>query len=144
MKKSIRQLVLNLKGPSSIYCNCNSPCSKLEIDHVVPRWYLKKVIKTELKSAITDPHNLYRCCNIMNRNKGALMLDIKFKSQEISGLMSRSYLYMNWRYNMYLDPSSLFYLKTISKNNQPFPFEVERSKKIFLKTGVFNPFINKQ
>jgi len=137
-----RNLILNLRGPQSTYCNCNKLCSSLEIDHVLPAWYIRQnVDKKSLKSSLLDPHNLYRCCSSINRKKGASLLDVNSTGQEISGLMSRSYLYMNWKYDIYFDEEILFYLKTMSIINKPFPFEIERSQKIYEKTGKKNPFI---
>ena len=36
MKKFLRNLVLNVDGPTCTYCNCIKPCSNLEMDHVLP------------------------------------------------------------------------------------------------------------
>ena len=142
MNKSVRKFVLDLKGPVSTYCNCKNPCSRLEIDHVIPIWFLKRNVKRKyLKSAINDPHNLYRCCRKLNGEKGGIMLDAKYKTDERTGLMSRSYLYMTWRYDLTFYNEYLNDLNTMSFIHQPEKFEIKRNLKIAENTGLENPFI---
>jgi len=141
MRKTIREFVLTLKGPTSTYCNCSSPCSNLEVDHVLPVWYVKQELEDNANPALRDPHNLYRCCSNMNKKKGPFMLESKFIGNEISGLLARSYLYMNWRYDIHFDDTILSYLKSMSIINSPFEFEKKRAEEILIKTGNVNPFV---
>ena len=137
----MRKFLLNLKGPTSIYCNCSKPCSRFEIDHVMPISYLRK--QTEDKKALYDPHNLYRCCGFMNTKKGAFILDVKSIGQEISGLMARSYLYMHWKHGIILPHGSISYLLSMSLLHKPFDFEKERGEKIHTFYGLENPFVSR-
>lgn len=144
MNKNIRNFILESRGPISTYCNCFKRCSNLEIDHVVPVWYIKKELQgnKNLKNALFDPHNLYRCCRNMNQKKSSFLLDVKFTGNEITGLMARSYLYMNWKYDLYFDEKTLKDLQTMSNINSPFNFEFERSYKIGKLTGNKNLFVD--
>jgi len=143
MKKFLRNLVLNVDGPTCTYCNCIKPCSNLEMDHVLPAWYLKQELKGGkiLFAGLNDPHNIYRCCSDLNRKKGPFMLDVKFTGNEITGLMARSYLYMNWKYNILFDEDTLKFLNTMTIINPPFKFEYERSRQIREVTGKKNIFV---
>ena len=144
MNKNIRNFILESRGPISTYCNCFKRCSNLEVDHVVPVWYIKQELKgrKNLKKALFDPHNLYRCCRNINQKKSNFLLDVKYTGNEITGLMARSYLYMNWKYDLYFDEKTLKDLQSMSNINPPFHFEFERSAKIATITGNKNLFID--
>ena len=144
MNRNLRKFILKSNGPTCTYCNCITPCSEIEVDHVVPVWYIKKELEdtSYLKRALYDPHNLYRCCRNMNKKKANFMLDVKYTGNEITGLMARSYLYMNWKYGLYFDDKTLEELQTMSNINPPFNFEFNRSAEIAARTGNRNFFID--
>jgi len=143
MRKALRDLVLNLPGPTSSYCACNKSCSAIEMDHVLPKKFLKQHIsdKGKLTLALKDPHNLYRCCSIKNRKKGHQLLKDKDVGNDFSGMMARSYLYMFWRYKIKPDAKLKSTVECMNTIHTPFKFERERDEKIRIFNGQRNPFI---
>ena len=143
MRKFTRNFILKLSGPPSSYCTCNKPCSDIEMDHVVPQKYLRENIsdRKKLNDALNDPYNIYRCCSIKNRKKGHKLLSNDIAGDEFAGLMSRSYLYMNWRYKMKINKDLLATLKCMDRLHSPFTYEKKRSEEIKEYNGQTNPFI---
>jgi endonuclease I len=143
MRKTTRSFVLSLEGPPCSYCTCNRLCSRMEMDHVLPKVYLKsKIIRSDILSvALNDPHNLYRVCNRKNSEKAATLLSDSVAGDEFSGMKARSYLYMNWRYGLNMDQYLLSSVKSMSLMHRPFNFEIRRSKEIAHYTSQGNPFI---
>jgi endonuclease I len=143
MKKGLRNLVLNLPGPPSSYCTCDKLCSSIQIDHVVPQKFLKEKINKNLKNALNDPHNLYRCCSNKNKQKGHSLLNKKEAGNDFSGLLARSYLYMIWKYDIEVSKEFLTEIKTMNNLHSPFVFERNREAEIRSHTNQGNPFINR-
>ncbi len=142
MKKSIKNIVSNLSGPTS-YCKCIKLCSPATIDHILPQRLLKSRLNNkELKEAINDPHNLFRCCQKINLNKSDKILGEKIVNYVYDGFMSRAYLYMNMKYNLQLDNTLINNWKHISLSNEPNPFEYERDLTLLEITKTSNPYIN--
>lgn len=143
MRKFTRKFILSLPGPPSSYCTCNKLCSPIEIDHVVPQKYLKENItdRKKLNDALNDPYNIYRCCANKNRKKGHTILTNDIAGDEFSGLMSRSYLYMKWRYKMKISKNLLSTIKCMDRLHSPFTYEKKRSDKIKEYNDQINPFV---
>ena len=136
---TFRNFILNLPGFNS-YCNCDKLCSAIQIEHVMPRRVLKK--SKQFSIADKDPHNLYRCCHVLNREKGSLVLGQGYHGNEFGGMLARSCLYMNYKYDL------KFHFKTVTTWNNlslfypPFEFEYRRSEIIKEKIGNANIFID--
>ena len=131
MNKNIRGFVLQLPGPKS-YCNCIDYCSKLEVDHVIPKKILKEQLNGKiLKKSLNDKHNLYSCCQKLNRIKGMKIFGKDFiLTNSSNGKLARSSLYMHWKYNLKID---IYILNNWDKYNELFPpdkYEYKRSKLI--------------
>jgi endonuclease I len=144
MRKITRSFVVSLDGPPCSYCTCNTLCSSLEVDHVLPKTFLIKNINSIkiLKNAINDPHNLYRVCNYKNSEKGSSLLSDRVAGDDFSGMKARSYLYMNLKYRLNMNEYMLSSLKSMSLMHNPFSFEIRRSKEIAHYTGQVNSFID--
>lgn len=144
MKKSMKGIVLSMDGPPCSYCTCGRLCSPMNVDHVLPQSYLRNHIEDTrtLNVAINDLHNLYRVCERKNKEKGSTLLSDRIAGDEFSGLKARSYLYMNWKYQLQMDPYLLSDLKSFSLMHAPFLFEIRRSKTISYYNGQSNPFID--
>ena len=144
MKKSMKGIVLSMDGPPCSYCTCGRLCSPMNVDHVLPQSYLRNHIEDTrtLNVAINDLHNLYRVCERKNKEKGSTLLSDRIAGDEFSGLKARSYLYMNWKYQLQMDPYLLSAIKSASLMHAPFPFEIRRSKTISYYNGQSNPFID--
>lgn len=142
MRKTTRDFVLSLKGPKCLYCNCFPLCSKVEIDHIVPVSFLRNVSSNK---CLDDPHNLYPCCSFLNQRKGSslIVIDNHFIGNEISGVVARTYMYMQWKYNIFFPHKMLSHLRSMSLLHKPFEFEKERSIEIRNKYNLVNPFIEK-
>jgi hypothetical protein len=144
MKKATQDFVIALPGPVSTYCNCNKACSNIVLDYVVPKRFLYSRIslKNELDYALNDPHNIYRCCLRSQERKGNSILTDKYAGDENTGLMSRSYLYMNERYRLKFNSLSVSKWKELSMMHSPHRFERQRSLKIAAYTGFSNAYID--
>ena len=141
MRQSLKKFILSLPGPKS-YCHCESVCSNIEIEHVLPKSILKKtLIRKTFKEANRDPHNLYTCCSKLNRDK-ALLLGQNYVAYDFSGMLGRSCLYMNYAYGLNIKDRIVNTWNNFSLLYPPLPFEYERAKIIYLKTGKRNTFID--
>ena len=144
MKNSVRKFIKSLPGPKS-YCDCNKLCSSLEIEHVVPIYLLNKNKKNNYKNykkSINDPHNLYVCCREINRKKGTRLVGKEFYPDKYEGMLARSSLYMNWKYDLSIDALTLDCWEIMDWCCGPKKFEHDRNKIIQNKTGDINPFIS--
>jgi hypothetical protein len=143
--KNMREYILSLDGPPCSYCVCSKICTVAQIDHVVPKFLLKRKIldKELLKQAMRDPHNLYRVCQRKNSEKGSSILSIQEAGDEFSGMKARSYLYMNKKYRLNFSHEYVELLKTIDRLHEPFPFEIRRAKKIMEDMKIENIFVTK-
>lgn len=149
MKKVTQDFVIALPGPVSTYCNCNKACSNIVLDYVVPKKFLYSGIslenkngKNELDYALNDPHNIYRCCLKSQQRKGNSILTDKYAGDENTGLMARSYLYMNERYRLKFSSLLVSKWKELSVMHSPHRFERQRSLKIAACTGFSNSYID--
>lgn len=144
MKTTTRKFVLSLPGPKSAYCKCDKICSTTHIDHVMPKYELRRRIKNEnlLLMALNDPHNLYACCSLQNLSKGKKLLTSKHTGNEYSGIISRAYLYMNYVYNLEFDEYEIGTWKSMNMLHEPAPFERYRAKLITVYTGRKNFYID--
>ena len=143
MKKNIRNFVLNLPGLNS-YCNCEFPCSPIEIEHALPKSLLKKQLNTKtFKIANTDAHNLFRCCSQLNREKSNNLLGENYFPDEYSGMLARACLHMTFTYNMKFDEKLIRRWKNYSIMYRPEQFEYERARIIYLETRKLNYFITR-
>ena len=141
MTKRLRQFILQLPGVNS-YCDCETLCSQIEVEHVMPRKILmQRLDLKEFKIANRDPHNLYKCCHMLNSEKGSLVLD-KYLGYEFGGMLARSCLYMDSRYLLNFEPELIKTWNNLSSFYPPFHFEYSRSKIIAEYTGNVNPFID--
>lgn len=142
MRKSLRKFILELPGANS-YCECQFPCSKIEIEHVYPKSLLKaKLDKKLFAKANQNPHNLYKCCSYLNRKKSSLLLGEPYVRDEFNGMLARACLYMDYTYNLNNTDRTISTWTNYSLLYPPFPFEYERSKKIYEYTGSSNIFID--
>ena len=139
MRTQIRKFVLSLPGPKS-YCDCENLCSKVELEHVLPKFIIKKQGVTS-KTALNDPHNLYSCCSYINRNKGCKVVGVDYDCAEFNGILSRSCLYMNQQYNLKVDKNWIRTWKNFALYYPPHEFEYERNEIIYQQTGIVNPFL---
>jgi len=145
MKKSVREFVLRrLPGPDS-YCSCDYHCTKIVIDHVIPKKIIKEQIsnKKVYNKAINDPHNLYRCCESINREKGYSLFGKNFydkKDKSLFSYLARPGLYMQWKYNLNFDKETVNFWKDCDMFRGPMDFEIERSNLIFEKYQLQNPY----
>lgn len=142
MKPKLRKFILELPGPIS-YCDCNSLCSKPEIEHVYPKMLLRKKLSGKLFiSANKDPHNLFKSCSQINRKKGCLLLGDGFDAYEFNGMLARSCLYMNYTYSLETDKTIILRWRNFSLLYPPLHFEYERSHMIKESFNHSNPFID--
>ena len=141
--KRIKNFVMALQGPPCSYCTCGVLCSSGTVDHVVPKDFIYKNLRKRelLNEALHDPHNLFRVCDRKNAEKGNSLLDDKLAGDEFSGLKARSYLYMNSRYGLSMNPHYLSSLKSLSLMHRPFLFEIRRSREISQYIGHVNSFV---
>ena len=144
-RKVLREFILSLPGTNS-YCECENPCSNIEVEHVIPKKELKDRIDKKLYlKAVNDPHNLFRCCSYLNRQKGCQVLGSTLESDidfQYYGMLSRSCLYMDHMYNLKFNPLLIHKWVNFSTLFPPFNFERERNKLIYEKTGKINIFID--
>jgi hypothetical protein len=152
LRPSIKKAVHSFPGNIS-YCSCSIICTNPNIDHVIPISFLRKNINsTNIKTAVNDMHNLYKCCEIENRLKGCGILGQTYITSDktIDSYLSRSALYMDWKYGILSkNPGSNKSEKLLSKwklmalEIKPFFFERERNEIIKDIQGNDNPFISK-
>ena len=144
MNKSIRSFVLKLPGPKS-YCNCKVYCSKLEVDHVIPQKLLKTQLNGKiLKKSLKDKHNLYSCCQKMNRRKGMKIFGDDFiLTNKFNGRLARSSLYMKWKYNLVIDYHIIQNWENYSQMFPPDKYEYKRSKLIKTYNPVLESYSDK-
>jgi endonuclease I len=95
-----------------------------------------------LSRAQMDVHNLQRCCAKGNRLKGTRMLSVRDMDGEFSGIVARTYLYMNWRYQLGVDQCTLSTWKSLSLYVHPSLYERQRARSIAHYTGQANWFVD--
>ena len=164
--KSVKNFVKILPGPLS-YCNCKKACSRIEVDHVIPIYEIRKqildnkniprdenldmnIINSNIlkkyTNAIKNPHNMYRCCSKINRLKDSSLFGKDFyknKDKSLYSYLARSCLYMGWKYNLDFDEELIDFWKTCTLFKSPWNFERERSAMIFKNYKLENPYIDK-
>ena len=128
MRREIKKIVKKLPGSFS-YCKCETPCSQLTVEHLLPIKLLKNKIKSKntLNEAKNDMYNLYSCCQKINQAKAAKIFGKDFHHNELEGPFSRSCLYMNNKYKLNLDSNIVEKWKFMSNNSPPFNFEKHRA-----------------
>lgn len=152
MKKSVKTLIKTLPGPNS-YCNCNSLCSPITVDHVIPKKILKDNVSSyQFKKSINDMHNLYKCCTKLNQKKAYKLLEHDYvlsnylKSEDEASYhtayLSRAALYMQWKYSLLIDKNIIKEWKRLAILTPPHRFEIKRNKIISNKQGDSNIYIH--
>lgn len=139
---NLRSFIELLPGPQS-YCKCQSLCSQLTIEHVIPKSLIKRSGLS--KSCANDLYNIYPCCSRLNGDKGSLIFgkDFLFNSDNSNhtGALSRTCLYMYEKYNLSIDTKTVSLWRELDKVHVPQEFEITRNDIIYRKTGVYNPFL---
>jgi endonuclease I len=137
----IRKFVLNLPGPFS-YCDCLDQCSNLQLEHALPKSLLKKSLSgKKFLLAEADPHNLFSCCQKINRKKSNLILLEDFSVNQHNGRLTRACLYMNSKYDLELNSEWIHRWRNHSLLYPPESSEYLRNDIISERTGVRNKFI---
>ena len=141
MKRGIKKIVRQLPGFTS-YCECVKLCSNMEVEHVVPKSFLKKVlINGKFNQANNDMHNLFRCCSRINSQKGAGLLGVDWDAGSHNSYLARSALYMDWKYGLEIPDYLLMEWKLMALEIEPLEFEYERNNIISSHQGNDNVFI---
>jgi endonuclease I len=124
-KKGLKPFIKNLPGPHS-YCKCDKLCSRLEVEHVIPKMILKTGFDFNVSKK--DPHNLYKCCSRINRDKGHKLFgkDFVLDNSYHKGALSRSCLYMYETYKLPIDKKVVSIWRHLHKEYPPHPFEIQR------------------
>lgn len=139
----MRKFIRTIPGPMS-YCNCVKGCSEIQVDHVVPKSFLKSNIKNpkNLARAVNDGHNMYTCCENINQSKDDKLLGVNFTAGKNNNHLARSALYMNSTYDLNVDQEVLHTWEVMSMEMEPWEFEILRSKLIKDRQGEGNKFID--
>ena len=138
----MRSFVLQLPGPVS-YCECNQICSRLTVEHVLPKSLLKRNLsKSKFHQANQDPHNLFSCCQKLNQAKSNLVLGINYDIGEHNGRLARACLHMNDFHKLALDEEMLFRWRNFSLLYPPDSQEYLRNALIKDKFGINNKYID--
>ncbi len=142
MFKKSKQIVRELPGFTS-YCSCTKLCSNLEVDHMIPKHFLKKkLVNGTFNQANSDMHNLFRCCNRINNPKGHKLLGVDWDAGDHSTYLARTALYMDMQYDLGVPEDLLLVWKEMALRTDPLEFEHERNEIIKHKQGRDNPFIS--
>lgn len=138
----MRSFVLQLPGPAS-YCECTQLCSRLTVEHVLPKSLLKrKLPATKFHQANQDPHNLFSCCQKLNQAKSNLLLGVNYDIGEHNGRLARACLHMNDFYKLALDEKILLRWRNFSLLYPPDIQEHLRNALINDKMGINNEYID--
>ena len=141
-RKSLRTFIQLVPGPQS-YCKCDTLCSPVTIEHVIPKSLVKK---SHNPSVANDLHNIYPCCLKMNQRKGSKLFGEDFLLNDglpITGSLSRACLYMQDVYELPIDQYTVSLWNTLDDFYPPENYEYERNEIIYERTGFYNPFIGK-
>ena len=142
MKHKFKGIVRNLPGPQS-YCKCDKLCSKLEVEHVIPKEILKK--HPQFNQSFIDLNNLYTCCKRMNRQKGTDLFGKHFmldnEKSFHTGALARACLHMNEVYSLKIDKKIVAIWKELHQNHAPHDFEFERDEIIYEITQRGNIYL---
>lgn len=142
MRQRYRKFILDLPGTNS-YCNCEEPCSPIEIEHAYPRALLKrKLDRRTFLIANKDPYNLHKCCRNINSKKGNYLLGKTYFGDEFSGMIARSCLYMDETYSLQNDTKLVKMWNNFSLMYPPFETEFDKAEIIKKHTGKSNFFID--
>lgn len=143
MKHRVKKLVKELPGLHS-YCLCTKPCSGLNVDHVVPKSYLRRQLSASaFNHADRDMHNLFRCCINMNQDKAAKMLGDDYRVEGAhNSYLARSALYMDWKYGLGSPEDLILEWKLMALESPVFEFETQRNEIIKSIQKSDNPFIS--
>lgn len=141
MSKNHRLIIKKLPGPIS-YCDCKKLCSRVEIDHVIPKSLLKRKTSRRFSSANRNMHNLHRCCHKVNNPKSAALIGLNYTTGLLihDSYLARIALYMDEKYDL-LDYKHIVKLKEISLTHKPFDYEIERNRIVTDIQGDNNDFI---
>ena len=141
-KIRLRSFILSLPGPLS-YCDCQTPCSRLELEHVLPKSVLKRSLSGKtFQQANKNPHNLLTCCRPLNQEKSNLVLAINYDSESHNGRLARACLYMNDFYQIGFDTEIVTRWKNFSLLYPADREEYLRNSLIYDKTGLNNKYID--
>jgi len=140
--RGYKKFIKLLPGPQS-YCKCESLCSQLTVEHVVPKSLVKRAGKP--KSVANDLHNLYPCCSKLNGDKGSLLFGQDFlldnETSDHTGVLSRSCLYMYDEYQLPVNKKTVALWRVLDSVHPPQEFEFLRNDIIFDRTGNDNNYI---
>lgn len=141
--RGIKKVVLDLPGPLS-YCGCKELCSRATVDHLIPKRILKEQLRHDYGYAVSDMHNLFRCCAEKNSEKADKILDLNYTPYPSHGAyQARAALYMKTEYRLKVPADLLQQWKIMALSESPFPFERERNRIIEEEQGTRNPFVDK-
>lgn len=142
--RRLRPIVRKFPGPFS-YCSCERLCSKLTLEHVVPKKFLKDNLRKEhINRAVVDPHNLTRCCSRLNSAKSHHLLGDHPQSTYDdfhNSYLSRISLYMLEKYDLSVPDDLYTKWKWMNLKHEPFIFEKERNQQIVKLQGDSNIYI---
>ena len=140
--KGYKNFVRALPGPQS-YCKCESLCSPLEVEHVIPKSILKK--HSDFRKSQKNAHNLYMCCRKMNRQKGSDLFGRDFildnEQSYHTGALARACLHMYDTYALQLPPKTVALWRMLDDNHEPYGFEYQRNELIVERWGVPNLYL---
>lgn len=140
--QSVKRIVRELPGFKS-YCSCTTMCSNMEVDHLIPKSFLSKVlVNGHFRNANQDMHNLFRCCTTINRPKSNLMLGVDWDAGDHNGYLARSALYMDMQYELSISDETLIKWKEMAIRIEPLEFEFVRNEIIIGHQNNDNPFIS--
>ncbi|MFW9952216.1 MAG: hypothetical protein ACFFKA_19015, partial [Candidatus Thorarchaeota archaeon] len=125
-----------LPGPQS-YCKCESLCSPLTVEHVIPKSLIKSL--GVARGHANDLHNIYPCCQKLNSDKGSMLFAKDFlfgcDASNHVGALSRACLYMHDKYDLPIDKKTVAIWRELDKMYVPQEFEIIRNEIIYEATG---------
>jgi len=140
---TLRTFIRSLPGPKS-YCKCETLCSQLTIEHVVPKSFIKRAGHTN--KAANDLHNIYPCCQKLNGIKSNKLYGKNFildeKNSYHVGALARACLYMYDEYNLPFDGKTVAMWRILDYNYPPKLFELTRNDKIVELKGTKNHYLS--
>ncbi|AYV76837.1 MAG: endonuclease I [Barrevirus sp.] len=140
-----KSFIKRLPGPQS-YCKCTNLCSPLEVDHVIPKAFIRKSGFPNKVS--NDLHNLYPCCSKINLDKTDKIFgqDFLFSTDQTihTGAVARACLYMYDTYQLPIKSTTVSLWRQLDKIHEPKEFEISRNNLIFDVTKRKNHYLQRE
>lgn len=142
--RGYKKFIKLLPGPQS-YCKCESLCSPLTVEHVVPKAFIKKSGRS--METANNLHNLYPCCSKLNGDKGSMLFGKDFvldnETSYHTGPLARSCLFMYDYYDLPVDKKVVALWRVLDEVHPPEEFEFMRNDIIYQRSKIDNHHISK-